>query len=40
MDDTSGVYPFESLGASSGAIFVNGQWSNSGDWHTLLMRVR
>jgi hypothetical protein len=40
MEDTSGVYPFQSLGASSGAIFVNGHLINSGDWHAMLMRIR
>lgn len=40
MDGASGVYPFEPLGASNGAIFVNGQVSQSGDWHSLLLRVR
>jgi cysteine-rich repeat protein len=40
IDDTSNPFPYEALGASSGAIFVNGQWSDSGDFHTMLMRIR
>jgi cysteine-rich repeat protein len=40
MGDTNGVFPFQPLGASNGAIFVNGHVNDSGDWHSLLMRVR
>ncbi len=39
-DDTGSFFPFQALGASNGAIFVNGQYSKSGDWHSLLLRVR
>jgi cysteine-rich repeat protein len=40
IEGTTSVLPFQPFGASTGAIFVNGHVNDSGDWHSLLMRVR
>ena len=39
-NDNGYHYPFEPFGASDGAIYVNGHVQKSGDWHSMLLRVR
>jgi hypothetical protein len=38
--DYSRNYPFQPLGASNGAIYVNGHVRQSGDWYSALLRIR
>jgi hypothetical protein len=40
LDGFSSVQPFTPFGASNGAIYVNGHVVDSGDFHSLLMRIR